>query len=340
MKKKILLIRLTALGDVIFTLPLVNCLKDNDYEVDYLVSEKGIGVIKNNPSVNKVYFCPLAKWRKNPFSFNNIKEFWQLVFKLRREKYDIALDCQQMWKSLWLFAFCGAKRRITFSDAKELSKFAGNEWVKPKYHFKDNNYHIVERNLDFARHLGLDAMSLKFSLPPLSDETKSKVDELLKKIDERPIVVIAPATTWANKHWDNDNWKKLIEQIKDRYNLVFTGMKGDEFLITELGGYNFLNLAGKTDLNELREVLSRAKVVITPDSGTAHLAWASQKPSVITLFTCTPAKRFGPYGEKYFSISGNTDCQSCFKRKCRFKTNECCKNPKIEAVLEILNSIL
>ena len=65
---KILVIRLTSIGDVIFTLPLVNCLKEAGHQVDYLVSERGAGVILNNPAISKVHFVPLAKWRKNKFS--------------------------------------------------------------------------------------------------------------------------------------------------------------------------------------------------------------------------------------------------------------------------------
>lgn len=348
--KKVLIIRLTSLGDVIFTVPLACTLKNSGQfsQVGWLVAEKGLEVVKGNPCVDKCHFVPLKEWKKRPFSPKAIKEFWNLISELRAEKYDIALDCQQMFKNLFLFLFCGAKRRITFKDARELSVFAGNEFVKPKAKFRDNNYHIVERNLDFARHLGIEPEKIEFALPETSTKTKQKVDELLSNLDEKPIVVISPATTWKNKHWDVENWAKLVSSLYEKTNLIFTGTEQDKKLIEEIldksDVKSFINLAGLTNVEELREVFSRSKIVISPDSGSAHLAWASSNPTVIAIFTCTPKNRFGPYGnsEKYFSVSSNLPCQPCFKKKCKLKSdkNICTKTPDAAEIMNIVNKLL
>lgn len=339
MKKKVLIIRLTSLGDVIFTIPLANALKQNGYFVSYLTSEKGIDIIKNNPCVDKIHFYPLNQMRKKGFCFDNLKTLFNTIKEIRGEKYDIALDLQQMFKSLFLFWFSGAKRRITFKDARELSILGGNEFISPKHKFRDNNYHIIERNLDFARHLNIIVDEPIFTLSNADEATKAHVNELLKDVKES-IAVIAPATTWKNKHWNNKNWRELIEKIKDKYSLVFTGMPNDAALIKEIGGDNFINLAGKTNLCDLKEVLSRATIVFTPDSGTAHLARALNKPKVVALFTCTPPKRFGVYSNKnknkYFSLCGEMGCQPCFKKDCKFKTGACTNYPTVEHVLEII----
>lgn len=347
---KILVIRLTSLGDVIFTLPLVNTLKDEGHEIGYLVAEKGIGVIKGNPSISKVHFVPLEKWKKRPFSIQSFKEFCQIVSEIRAEKYEIALDCHQMFKNLFLFLFSGAKRRITFKDARELSILGGNEFVEPKAKFRDFNYHIVERNLDFARHLGIEPSSVKFSLPPTSLESKQKIDEITSSFEYgKPIVVLSPATTWQNKHWDNQNWAKLAQAIDEKCNLVFTGTSADVELINAILSslkreIKCYNLVGKTKVEELRELFSRSKVVVSPDSGSAHLAWASSNPAVVSIFTCTPSKRFGPYGNdlKYFAIQGNAPCQPCFKKKCKLKRdkNICQRVPSAELVIDIVNKLL
>lgn len=352
--KKILIIRLTSLGDVIFTVPLACSIKDDlpDVQVGWVVSEKGLDVVKNNPCVDNVHFVPLKKWKKRPFSLKTIKEFFQIIKEIRKEKYDVAFDCQQMFKSLFLFLLCGAKRRITFKGARELSFLGGNEFVKPKAKFTDFNYHIVERNLDLARHLNINPENIRFSLPEISEESKKHVDELLSGIDSfKPIVVISPATTWINKHWSEKNWSLLVKELHQRCNLVFTGTHIDEALIsrvldgTELENINYTNLAGKTNVEELREVFNRAKLVISPDSGSAHLAWASGVPSVVAIFTCTPPKRFGPYdlnGEKYFSVASSLPCQPCFKRKCLLeKEKNLCRNyPSAGEIMNIVNKLL
>lgn len=350
---KILIVRLTSLGDVIFTLPLVNALKEdsnNVNEIGYVVAEKGLEIIKNNPAISHLHFVPLKEWKKRPFSLKTLKEFVQVIKEIRNEKYDVALDCQQMFKNLFLFMFCGAKRRITFKDARELSILGGNEFITPKANFRDNNYHIVERNLDFARHLGIEPKEIKFPIPETSTETKNKIDELTSNLETtKPIVVISPATTWANKHWAEENWAEVIEQIHLKCNLVFTGTNVDEKLIERIlsktkGEINYTSLVGKTNVEELRELFSRSTIVISPDSGSAHLAWASGKPSVIAIFNSTPCNRFGPYGndKKYFSICGDLDCQPCFKKKCKLKKdkNICQRSVPPGKIVNIVNKML
>lgn len=346
---KVLIIRLTSLGDVIFTLPLVNVLS-NEYEIGYVVAEKGLEVIKNNPVISKLHFVPLKEWKKRPFSLQTFKEFWQIIREIRKEKYEIAIDCQQMFKSLFLFMFCGAKRRITFKDARELSILGANEFVKPKAKFRDFNYHIVERNLDFARYLGIEPNEIKFPMPATSKGAKEKIDELTKHIDNtKPIVVLSPATTWENKHWNEENWAKVVDEVYNLCNLIFTGTDADKNLIENIliktkGGVSYTDLAGQTNVEELRELFSRSRIVISPDSGSAHLAWASANPAVIAIFTATPAKRFGPYGDKskYFALTCNLKCQPCFKKKCNKKRrkNTCCDYPRASEIINIVNKLL
>lgn len=349
---KILIIRLTSLGDVIFTVPLACALKNSNenIEIGWLVAEKGLGVVKNNPCVDKCHFLPLKEWKRRPFSLKTHNEFWALIKEIRNEKYDIALDCQQMLKSLFLLLFCGAKRRITFKDARELSILGGNEFIKPKADFRDFNYHIVERNLDFARQLGVEPEKIEFAMPETSTEVKEKVSDFLSGLNpSKKNVVIAPATTWQNKHWAEKNWAELLDSINQKCNLIITGTDADFELVNRIlsktsGSIDYLNLVGKTNVEELREVFSRSDVVISPDSGSAHLAWASKNPAVVAIFTCTPPKRFGPYGDskKYFSISSELPCQPCFKKKCPLKKdkNQCQNYPDSGVIINIVNKLL
>lgn len=340
--KKLLLIKLSSLGDVIFNIPLSYRLKDAGYEVTWLVSEKGFDILNNNPCVDKVILAPIFEWRKRGFSIKNFIEFWKIIKKLRSEKFDISIDSQMMFKSLFFNLFCGAKRRITSKKAKELSIFGANELVKGISYSPKT--HIVLNYLKFAKYLGIENESIKTALPERSEEQILKVNDLLKGLDERPIVVIAPATTWQNKHWDVENWKAVIKEISSVANIVFTGGEKDKELINKINEANHTNLAGKTDLPELIEVFSRAKVVVSPDSGSSHLAWALAKPSVITIFTCTPEKVLAPLGDKskYISIAGKLDCRPCFKRKCRLKNNKnaCTYIPNPNEVIEAIKGVL
>lgn len=334
---KILLIRLSSLGDVIHTIPLAYALKSAGHEVVWLVSEKGISVLEGNPCLDKVILAPVQLWKKRGPSFQSFKEYISILKQLRFENFDVAIDAQMMLKSLYWMAFCGAKRRIISRQAREFSILGANE-VIPKI-TEDHEHPVIRNYMKYAKYLGVDVSNIKVTLPESSKEVKQKVDEFLKDI-KKPLVVIAPATTWVPKHWDRDNWRKVVNGIKDNCSIVFTGGPNDKELIDYIGEGKFLSLAGKTNIPALAEIFSRAEVVLAPDSGSAHLAWATQKPAVITIFTCTPLKYLEPPTGNCFAFTGNLSCQPCFKRKCKLGTNECTHLPEPEKIINIVNKLL
>lgn len=343
-KQKLLLIKLSSLGDVIFNIPLANALKNAGYEITWLVSEKGIQVVENNPCVDKTILVPIKKWKSRGFCLENFKEYLAILKQIRAEKFDIAIDSQMMLKSLYWLLFCGAKRRIISKEGRELSVLGGNEWINNISYAPDSP--IVLNYLRYAEHLGIKVDNIQVSLPPSKPETIEKIDKLLADIDNtKPLVVIAPATTWVNKHWEKDNWKMVVENIADKCNLVFTGGPCDSDLIEYISDGKYLNLAGKTDISELIELFSRANLVMAPDSGSAHLAWATGKPAVITIFTCTPKDVLAPFGNpnKYVALGGSgLPCEPCFKRKCHLRKNlnACTKFPNPKDVIDVINTLI
>lgn len=341
--KKALIVRLSSLGDVIFNIPLAHVLHNNGYEVSWIVSEKGYDVIKDNPVVKNVYLVPRLKWKKHPFSPKNFIEYVSILLKIRKEHFDVAIDTQLMFKSLIWMLFCNAKRKLCFKQGKEFSTFGGNEIID----FPErNSCHAVLEHLQYAKYLGLKGTDeIQFTVPPAASETKAHVDKLLENTDKtKPLVIIAPATTWRLKHWDKDNWKALIEAIKDDCSLVFTGTDFDRELISYIGGDKFTNLAGQTNIKDLMELFSRSSLVIAPDSGSAHLARAVGIPAVISIFCCTSRLKFGPFGdEKYFAVDGGLNCQPRICGKCSMSGidfEKCIKVPAPEQIISIVNKVL
>ena len=337
-KQKVLIIRLSAMGDVIFTIPLANVLKDNGYNVTWLVSEKGYQLVKNNPCVDKVILAPIEKWKKSHTPFKNFLEYISILKQIRNEKYDIALDIQLILKSLLWTLFCGAKRRIVAKNARELSILGGNEIIPATR--VGNNPHAVKSYLKYAEYLGLNTDNIRVSLPQTSKETKEKISELLQPIENKPFILVAPATTWTTKHWNKDNWKTLIPKLSEKYTLVFTGTEKDKELISYISEDKYLNLAGKTNLEELQELLSRAELVISMDSGTTHLAWATQKPKIVSIFCSIPETLYAPIGDKYISVSAKEHCSPCHRKRCPKGTNECTNYPTIDEVYNAIETLL
>lgn len=335
--KKVLLIKLSALGDVIFTIPLANNLKANGWEVHWLTTEKGFDILDGNPCADKVHFLPMYTWRKNKLKLKYLFQMIKVLFDLRKEKFDIAFDCQRRIKSLPFMRFCGAKRRILSHFSTEGAKYGANEILPTS---PDSN-HMVLWNLDYATYLGYDTSEIKMSLPNQPEEIKQKINDLTKDLDKtKPTVILAPETTWEPKHWNIENWIKVAENLKDRCNIILTGVKLDASVFPK----DCINLVGKTNLKDLIELFSRADLVIAPDSGSAHIAWASAKPALIEIFCCTWTEYFGCFGndEKYFTMTGNLPCQPCGARTCQKSEikNACANVPKAEDVIEKALSIL
>lgn len=316
--KKILIIRLSAIGDTIHTLPMIYVLKKKypECQIGWIVSSKAKMFVEKNPLIDKCFI--LDKKQKN---------FFKIIKQIRKEKYDIALDPQQLFKSGVILGLCGAKKKVTLSGGREFSWIFANKIVKSKTKLFDINYHVVKRNLELCEYLGCTTDEIKIPVPKIDTESKEFVQTLLPKND-KPIVAIAPATTWRNKHISNDIWIELMEYIGNKAEIIITGSKKDEKLIENLieksKNPTIINIAGKTDLLELKELYSYCKLVITPDSGSAHIAWAAQKPCVISMYSATSAKRTGPFGDenKYFSIQSIAQCSPCMKKKCTNKKNK------------------
>ena len=171
-----------------------------------------------------------------------------------------------------------------------------------------------------------------------------KIDELLKDLDStKKTVVIAPATTWKDKHWNKDNFKQVVIDLKDKVNLIFTGMEKDNDLINYISFGKGINLAGKTNLEELRAVFERSDLVLSLDSGSTHLAWATQKPKIVSIYCATPNTFYAPLGDenKYVAMQSEL-CTPCHKRKCPLKKNKnkCTFSPLPVDVLKTIYQLL
>ncbi len=332
------------MGDIIFHIPLANLFKSQGYEVGWIVSEKGYDLLKGNPCVDKVFLAPVQKWKKRGLNILNFFEYLKILREIRKEKYDIAIDTQMMFKTMYWMKFCGAKRRICAGNAKEFAQFGANEII-PSIMIGFHR-HVMLNSFEFAKHLGLKTDEIKFTLPETSEKIKKEIDELLKDVDKtRPLVAIAPATTRELKFWDRDNWKAVVNELEKTCSLIFTGTEADRELLNYIGAERHTNLCGKTNLEGLRELFSRVNLVMAPDSGSAHLAWASGKPAVVAIFTCTPPTFFGPFGndDKYAAVNGGIPCQPCGVKHCanegeNFKA--CTRTPTPAQILTIVNKLL
>ena len=338
---KVLIIALGNIADTIYTLPVAGVLKTNGHRVDYVVSEKGFSVINKNPAVSRVFLMSMERWTGKWTSPDTWEAFFKQIDRVKMVDYDVVIDCQQDIRSLLTFAMCSGKRKLTYSDAKGFSSIGGNEMVDSK--MKPASKNVVERNLNFLKYLKIDFNDIIFPMPDVDYNFTlhhNKNFELLDK-DKKTIIIAAGARN-ENKRWSPNNWKTLIDRIKDKYNLVFTGSIIDKPFVKEIGGEAYLNLTGETRVESFFDVVKRADIVITGDTEAAAIAWAVNKPHIITLFTCTDPEKYSPIdyndNERYKSLYGKIDCQPCNSGVCMDTDARCRKFPTVDDVIRAINS--
>jgi ADP-heptose:LPS heptosyltransferase len=226
---------------------------------------------------------------------------------LRGNRFDITLDLQRILKSASFAMASKASRRIGFDKkrCKECTWFFPFERIAKA----DPGRHMAVQYLDFARHLGVDDPQIKWDIPVSG--------AIPFNLPEKYVVLNIGATKKANL-WPEEKFSMLAQMIKYHFgvNSVITGGSEDvasSAAITEGAKDCIINLAGKTTILELKEVIAGARLVVSCDTGPMHLAVALNR-QVIALFGPSDPGRTGPlYGTV---IQKALDCAPCNRRSC------------------------
>ncbi len=338
---KVLIVKLSSLGDVVHTLPVLNVLRKGfsnstgPVEIDWLVEEAASGIIMGHPMIDEVIVVRKGGW------INSVKDNYQAARTLSKKGYDIVLDFQGLLKSgVWVW-LTGGKRRIGFSNAREMSHIFLNEKL-PAF---DPDMHAVDRYMMLARHAVGGAYDEATEFPlDIGDVTLAEVREKLKESGVGDdFVTLLPGARWETKLWTAPGFAALARSIKEKLSLdvVLAGSEADLPLtdeIREASGAASVNMAGRTTLMELAGLLSLSRFAVTIDSGPMHIAAAVGTP-VVALFGATSPRRTGPYGKGHIIIDKGLSCSPCFMRKC--PEPRCMEEIAANEVMEaILNSSL
>ncbi len=337
--KKILLIKLSALGDVVHTIPVLNKLRRRypKARIDWLVTPGIAELLRHNPAINNVIEFLRAEWSE-PWRPAPYVSTARLIAQLRSAEYDLVIDLQGQFRSA-VFAFTsGAPVRIGFdkprSDAftslpriipEEARKHAWKgaregSWLA----YTDTiplptlDIHPVERYLGIASMLGLDDDPADFSFP-IPQEASVRIDGLLDyyEIAKAKIAVVAPGTVWETKQWRADTFAEVARRLlQQKLAVVLIGSENERGLCEEIVKLapGTISLAGETSLSELAALISRAAICVTNDSGPMHLAVALGRP-VVSVFGPTDPVWAGPYRQPESVVRAGVSCSPCYLRR-------------------------
>lgn len=335
----ILIVKLSAIGDVIHALPVSYALRQKypTAHITWVVEPTAYEIVKHNPCVDEVILFQKKAFKTFKGFRQNFKPFYKL---LHRRKYDISIDLQGLFKSMAVVLTANAKKKIGYVDMRE-----GSNLISKAIKGSNFNGHIVDRYLDTVKYLGCDTDNIIFPLKNTAEEI-NYVNNLLmdNKIDDNtPFIVFAVGTNWVNKCWSTKNFAILSDLLsKHSIKTVLIGFgKNDEQKAVEISrqntSNNITNLVGKTSLMQTAALIKKAKAVVGGDTGNLHLAAALNIPAIMLMGPTDP-NRNGPYRQIHNVILAGHDCDGCWKRICR-KNIDCLStitpNQVLEKILKI-----
>jgi len=295
--KKILIIKPSALGDIIQAMPALCCLADNfpDAKIHWFVRPEYSALVENHRCIHKIIIFDRKKlgvWWYKPSAF---AELVRLIRQLREEKYDLVFDFQGRFRSAIFAWFSGCKKRIGIAGTQEVT---GIFYTKK---IKQSSVHLVDFFLDMVCAAGARKTKCEFGLTPQSKaiaETQKILSE--NKIDKDNYAVLVPSATVEAKKWPIENFAALAEKVYAKYrcSIVAIGAESEKPVAEKLktiAKTPIINLAGKTNIAQLIALLAGAKVVVSNDTGPAHIAAGLGVPMVL-IFGFTNPSRVGPYG--------------------------------------------
>lgn len=337
----ILIVKLSAIGDVIHTLPSLAALRRlyPDAHITWVVEEAAANLVLHHPQLDRALIFPRKHWLtdfKNGRFASACRGIRSFVSQLQSRPYDLVIDFHGLFKSSIIVFLSKGRRKLGYDSWQELSKLFLNEEIQ-----EDMSKHAVDRYLDFTRYLGAHLQSAEFVLP-LSDETQASIKALMDhhRLEEKKFIAISPVALWDTKLWNDRKFARLADDIGQKFNipLVFTGHNKESLdKITSQMNTKAINIGGQTSLTELACLYKKALMVITTDSGPMHLAAATGTP-VVALFGPTDPARTGPYGTGHIVVRTGLPCSPCFKKQC--PTRQCMEEITPEQVSSAVKEIL
>lgn len=299
--KKILIVRLGGIGDVVCTLPAVEALRAGfpNATIDYAVEEPAFDIVNGHPALNMVHRFArrrIVKEFQNPFEWSKaIPELKNYIHSLRDEQYDLALDFQRNLKGAVHTLFSKPKRKVGFAPptARE-----GNQWFYREKVDPAPAVHWVDKFLAIAVAVGGKREGAKYRLPD-SPESNIKVDRFLSEHNLPSFIVLHPSASSfdPNRLWEPERFGALANRIVEKWNIPTVVSWGPTELARAEKGVRASNGAAilneKSSLLDLAELYRRAKLYIGCDTGPMHIATAVGLPSAVLFGSGNPAA-YGP----------------------------------------------
>ena len=290
---RILLVRLSAIGDIVFASPLISALRRAcpEAHIAWLAQPECIELLDHHPDLDEAIACPIGHWRRL-WQERRLGELGRCIRAmretLRARRFDVALDLQGLLKSGLLARLSGARTRIGLGSRE------GSAWLMTRIVPRGGNSKRIGSEYRFlAETLGLPTD--RFEMAVHYDESAARFAEetLVRERLGTGYAILCPFTTRAQKHWIDARWCELAERLRRELGLTPVVLGGPkdrenaERICDETDG-PLVNLAGRTSLTEAAALIDRAALLVAVDTGLGHMGIAFGTPSLLLFGSTCP----------------------------------------------------
>ena len=313
--KRILIVRMSALGDIVHALPVLAAIGTAypDVEVDWLADRKYAAILAFVEGLSQRIMGRPGLSRA--------------VTAMRARDYDVAIDLQGLLKSASMARLSGATRVIGFEQRALRERAA--VWFYSETATVPLDAHIIRKNLSVLPLLGIADPDVKF---PLVIPASRVADQIAADADARGangFVLINPGAAWPNKRWPPERFGVIARHLRDRHALrsvVLWG--GGEAPLADAvvhASSAAAVRAPETSLGDLLALSARASMMVSGDTGPVHIAAAVRTP-IVGLYGPTWPERNGPWDPQDVVVSRADTCECHHKRECRRGSDAMCLN--------------
>lgn len=314
--QRILVVRLSAMGDVIHTLPAVGALREvfPEAQIDWLIEERWAELLRapgsprggprneQRPLVDGIHTVKLAQWRKSLFTLATAQRIATVWNDVRDMHYDVAVDLQGAIRSAILARLSGAAEVFGAAEPRESP---ASLWYTRRAIVR--GAHVIEQNVSLVEALAQRSLAIRNPQLPRDPASEARVAEMLCAKNIQNFAIINAGAGWGAKRWPAERYGQVsLALAEDGIRSILNYGPGEESLAeAALAAGRGTAFAWRCSLSELIALTRRAALFIGGDTGPLHLAAALGIP-VVAIFGPTDPARNGPYGTKRIVLRSST----------------------------------
>ncbi len=327
--KRVLVIRLDHIGDMVMTTPVFANLKREfpEAEICVLCRKLTQPIISDNKDVDRVIAIEPPWWSRG-----ERMSYWQLVcfvISLRKERFDIVFELHADPRNIFLARLIGG---FAIGYGIRGFGFLLNKVIP----FAQR--HGIDRNNAILRELGIPTPFRKTKVS-VKKEERDFVNNFLSQNNIKNYIVINPGAGREEKKWNN--WKELCKILSTKTTIILTGSAEEKEMCNAIiESIAVINMCGMTTLGQLCALIDRAQLVIAPDTAVIHIAHALNRP-LVQLFGPTHPKHWGYTSKREIVVSKCIECPTCNNPECYSEAHrmDCMKMISVEDVINAVNLV-